>query len=108
MNLLKEKLNPNSEYNKKLRRDGITLITESYKKVIDLIDNLKGMIDDSQGNDYDYAFRTAIEALEKQIPVELEKQGYFKVCKCGCEMSTFLMHNRANYCPNCGQAIKWE
>lgn len=50
----------------------------------------------------------AIDALEKQIPIELEKRGYFKVCKCGCEMSTFLMHNRANYCPNCGQAIKWE
>lgn len=49
-----------------------------------------------------------IEALEKQIPKELKKQGYFKVCECGCEMSTFLMYNRANYCPNCGQAIKWE
>lgn len=59
--------------------------------------------------DYDEnPLKIAIEALEKQIPKKLEKQGYFKVCKCGCEMSTFLMHNRANYCPNCGQAIKWE
>lgn len=54
------------------------------------------------------ALNMAINALEKQIPSELEKHGFFKVCKCGCEMSTFLMYNRANYCPNCGQAIKWE
>lgn len=53
-------------------------------------------------------FKIVSKALEKQIPKELEKQGYFKVCKCGCEMSTFLMHNRANYCHNCGQALKWE
>ena len=33
---------------------------------IDLLDNLKGMIEDSQGNDYDKAFRMAIESL-KQI-----------------------------------------
>ena len=54
------------------------------------------------------AFGVACKCIAKQIPIELEKQGYFKVCKCGCEMSTFLMHNRANYCPNCGQALKWE
>lgn len=114
MNLLKEKLNPNSEYNKKLRRDGITLITESYKKVIDLLDNLKGMIDDSQGNDYDYAFRTAIEALEKQIPKEVStmeyRNDYDWTCN-SCDTTFKYIRYTADkpmYCPNCGQAIKWE
>lgn len=35
------------------------------KEAINLLDNLKGMIDDNQGNDYDQAFRMAIKALEK-------------------------------------------
>ena len=34
-------------------------------KAIDLLDNLIGMVDDSQGNDYDEALRMGIEALRK-------------------------------------------
>lgn len=62
----------------------------------------------SNTNKFAMAQDIAIKALEKQIPTELKKQGYIKVCRCGCEMSTFLMHDRANYCLNCGQALKWE
>ena len=34
-------------------------------KAVDLIDNLYGMINDNQGNDYDTAFKMAIEALKQ-------------------------------------------
>ena len=36
-------------------------------KAIDLLDNLIGMIDDNQNNDYDAAFRMAIDALKTQL-----------------------------------------
>lgn len=36
------------------------------QEAIELLDNLIGMIEDSQNNDYDKAFRMAIEALKKQ------------------------------------------
>ena len=35
------------------------------QRVIDLLDNLVGMIQDNQGNDYDGALRTAIDALKQ-------------------------------------------
>lgn len=34
------------------------------QEAIDLLDNLKGMIDDSQGNDYDSAFNLAINSMK--------------------------------------------
>ena len=42
---------------------------EEREKAIDLLDNLIGMIDDNQGNDYDFALKKGIEAL-KQAPCE--------------------------------------
>lgn len=41
------------------------------EKAIDLLDNLIGMVDDNQNNDYDTALHMAIDALKKQewIPV---------------------------------------
>lgn len=41
----------------------------TQEKAIDLLDNLIGMIEDSQGNDYDFALKKGIEAL-KQAPCE--------------------------------------
>lgn len=40
------------------------------EQAIDLLDNLIGMIEDNQGNDYDAAFRMAIEALKTQLSQE--------------------------------------
>ena len=40
------------------------------ERAIDLLDNLIGMIEDNQGNDYDTAFRMAIEALKAQLFLE--------------------------------------
>lgn len=34
------------------------------EKAIDLLDNLRGMIEDNQGNDYDFALKKGIEALK--------------------------------------------
>ena len=36
------------------------------EKAIDLLDNLRGMLEDSQGNDYDFALKKGIEALEQE------------------------------------------
>lgn len=36
------------------------------EKAIDLLDNLRGMIEDNQGNDYDFALKKGIEALKKE------------------------------------------
>lgn len=35
------------------------------EQAIDLLDNLIGMVEDNQDNDYDTAFRMAIEALKQ-------------------------------------------
>ena len=43
---------------------------------LDLLDNLKGMIEDSQGNDYDKAFRMAIEALKREAKLESIAERY--------------------------------
>ena len=40
------------------------------EQAIDLLDNLIGMIEDNQGNDYDTAFRMAIDALKAQLSQE--------------------------------------
>lgn len=41
---------------------------EEREKTIDLLDNLIGMIEDNQSNDYDLALKTAIKSL-KQEPI---------------------------------------
>ena len=47
---------------------------ESINRAIDLLDNLKGMIEDSQGNDYDEAFRVAIKALKRESKTVQKEQ----------------------------------
>ena len=43
---------------------------EEREKAIDLLDNLRGMIEDNQGNDYDYALKKGIEALEQEHNID--------------------------------------
>lgn len=52
---------------------------EEREKAIDLLDNLIGMIEDSQGNDYDFALKKGIEALEQE-PCE-DCVATLKLCK---------------------------
>lgn len=47
---------------------------EEREKAIDLLDNLLGMIEDNQCNDYDFALKKGIDAL-KQAPSEDEDMG---------------------------------
>ena len=42
---------------------------------IDLIDNLIGMVDDNQGNDYDTALHMAIKALKAQTDTDTVRGG---------------------------------
>lgn len=63
---------------------------------------------------YQAAFKTAIEALEKQIPKKPEKNEYnYFICPCCNSDDYSLMHDsnyadRYNYCHNCGQALDWS
>lgn len=75
----------------------------------DLLDNLIGMVEDNQNNDYDEALKLGIEALEKQIPKEPTNRlcptcGSITHTDCG---DSFLDYS-LEFCPNCGQALKWE
>ena len=49
------------------------------EKAIDLLDNLIGMIEDNQENDYDEALKMGIKALA--IPSAEPKTGHCKDCK---------------------------
>ena len=78
------------------------------EEAIYLLDNLKGMIEDSQGNDYDKAFNMAIADMEKQIPKKPNEEQ--KDCveatipRCPNCYSMFI----EKYCSKCGQAIDWS
>ena len=88
------------------------------EEAMNLLDNLKGMLDDSQGNDYDSAFNLAIKALEKQIPINLVCiEDKFLHCPCCDEALSYKWEKYPTekinldwlkFCWNCGQALKWE
>ena len=81
------------------------------KEAIELLDNLLGMIEDSQGNDYDAALHMAISALEKQVPKKpIGAIGairfadlYFGFCPSCGEVN----NSEHGFCGKCGQAIDW-
>lgn len=56
------------------------------------------------------AVAMGIEALEKQIPKEIEQfivDGKMsRRCSNGCDITGVTMWATLNYCPYCGQAIK--
>ena len=43
---------------------------EEREKAIDLLDNLVGMIEDNQDNDYDFALKKGIEALKQEDAID--------------------------------------
>lgn len=55
---------------------------EEREKAIDILDYLIGMVEDNQGNDYDFALKKGIEAL-KQEPCEdaISRKAVIKVAK---------------------------
>ena len=54
-----------------------------------------------------YVFKKAIEALEKQVlkRVKYISDGYANCPVCEEELAGYCC---PNFCPNCGQAIKWN
>lgn len=46
--------------------------TMSKEKAIDLLDNLIGMVEDTQGNDYELALKMGIEALRVVLKDETD------------------------------------
>ena len=56
--------------------------------------------------DYSVAFKTAIEALEKQVAKKVTKS----VCP-SCNRIFLFRHGekrKGDYCDNCGQALDWS
>ena len=84
------------------------------ERAIDLLDNLIGMVEDNQKNDYDGALRMAIEVLrqlerktgrwilyDKRFPWSKD----YKCSECGNYINLSGINGGrgdANYCPNCG------
>ncbi|MCQ2969887.1 MAG: hypothetical protein MJ191_07270 [Clostridium sp.] len=58
------------------------------------------------------ALQMAIESLKKQIPKKIKQDivngKMSRWCPNDCEITYVTQHTSINYCPYCGQAIKWE
>lgn len=60
--------------------------------------------------------RTAIEALEKQLPKKVEYEGGFsnnglaryRMAKCPTCDRWYSNNDEVAYCPNCGQKLDWS
>lgn len=61
---------------------------------------------------FEDACREAIKALEKQIPKKVKQSivdgKMARRCPNNCEITYITQYASINYCPYCGQAIKWE
>lgn len=64
----------------------------------DLLDNLIGMVDDSQGNDYDTAFKMGIEALKADVQPVRQTAEWIYGEKDGAD---------GWYCSKCGFHVPW-
>lgn len=71
----------------------------------DLLDNLIGMVDDNQGNDYDTALKMGIEALKADVQPHgrwVLFDGYY-CSNCNYKLQTTGM---PTYCPHCGAIME--
>lgn len=90
----------------------------SNEEAKDLLDNLIGMVEDNQNNDYDKALKLGIEALEKQIPKEPKcyEDKFIHCPSCGigfgykweCYPTKVNDYSHIKYCYGCGQMIDWS
>lgn len=78
----------------------------------DLLDNLIGMVEDNQHNDYDEALKLGIEALEKQIPkkpiikTNAYNRKFYECPNCRIDIEDVIF-SPYKYCRKCGQHIDW-
>ena len=81
----------------------------------DLLDNLIGMVDDTNGNNYDDALRMGIEALKAERNGKWIHDGYdfphgvdwMHCSECG-KRDVYCPAARTNFCPNCGARMGGE
>lgn len=87
----------------------------TYKDAVDVINIAKAEVEWNYPLDYQIAFDTAIEALERCTPMKprieiyenrVSKEQKVNVCP-RCREVEFG-YNRVKFCDNCGQAIYWE
>ena len=91
-------------------------------KAIDLLDNLVGMVEDSQENDYDEALNMGADALKRQQMMRGtwrrgrgwsegcgmgEQYGYYYTCSlCGHEVQGGYGSCGYNFCSYCGADMR--
>lgn len=86
----------------------------------DLLDNLVGMVDDSQENDYDTALKMGIEALKAYTQpvrhghwIEPSRYGFWRYVESAyrecdqCHTPVYLA-KRMKFCPECGARMEHE
>ena len=83
------------------------------EKAIDLLDNLIGMVEDNQGNDYDEALKFAIQTIrelqsksEEVCKWKYETLIKFASSNCGGFDAQRIDFDKFKYCPYCGRKIK--
>jgi hypothetical protein len=81
----------------------------------DLLDNLVGMVDDTNGNNYDDALKMGIKALRAEQHGKWIHDGYdfphgvdwMHCSECG-KRDVYCPATRTNFCPNCGARMDGE
>lgn len=78
--------------------------TMSKEKAADLLDNLVGMVSDTQGNDYDTALRMGADALNAERHARWQYIDYGGVGNWHCTACREITINATfyKYCPHCG------
>ena len=91
------------------------------QEAVELLDNLIGMVEDNQHNDYDEAFKMGIKALENQktghwIEMNINPDGTHNIYCSNCNRyqkfkghaNSYNAKTKLKYCPNCGAKMEGE
>lgn len=83
-------------------------------EAIKILEKEKNYMDNHGGDSQSEALEIAIKSLEKQIPKEVStmeyRNDYDWTCN-NCDTTFKYIRytvDKPSYCPNCGQALKWE
>lgn len=84
--------------------------TMSKEKAAELLDNLVGMVEDTNGNDYDLALKMGIDALNT-VPAARGRWEYVNYGGFGnwhCSACRAINQKRTNFCPTCGRDMRGD
>ncbi len=73
---------------------------------VELLDNLIGMVEDTNGNDYDTALKMGIEALKAERRARWEYVDYGGIGNYHCSRCRAIGKKGYEYCPRCGSEMK--